>query len=59
MGEMYGERLRLRRTARGLTQKKLAQMVGCSGHYISNIEKYAYKPNSAVSDRIEEVLGEF
>lgn len=57
--EMYGERLKLRRKAKGLSQTELGKLVGCSGRRISLHERYGRKPNSAVVERIESVLGEF
>lgn len=59
MGDLYGGRLRLRRKARGLSQKELGILVGCTGHSISNYEKFAHKPNTYVGNKIAEVLGEF
>ena len=56
---MDGERLRLRRKARGLTQGKLGAMVGCCGHCISNYEKRNVVPSGEIVGKIAEVLGEF
>lgn len=57
--EMYGERLRLRRKARGLSQNQLGRLVGCTGHTIGDYEQYSNQPRSRIKDRIAEVLGEF
>lgn len=57
--DMYGERLRLRRRAKGLSQSKLGQLAGCTGRCIARHETYGRKPKSEVVARIEGVLGEF
>ncbi|CAM4098881.1 helix-turn-helix domain-containing protein [Paenibacillus alkaliterrae] len=57
--EMFGERLKLRRKSRGLTQNQLGEMVGCTGRCISHYEKNFYEPNVFTLLRIAEVLGEF
>ncbi|WP_083675998.1 helix-turn-helix transcriptional regulator [Paenibacillus sp. FSL H8-0548] len=57
--EMYGERLRLRRTAKGLTQNQLGALIGSPGRTISRHEQSKNKPKSAVVGKIEGVLGEF
>jgi len=55
----YGERLRLRRKAKGLSQNQLAELVGCTGRSISNYERHGEVPETFIGDRIAEVLGEF
>lgn len=57
--EMYGERLRLRRKARGLSQRQLGELIGCTGKTISNHEKSGRGPVSEVVKMISAVLGEF
>ena len=56
---MYGERLRLRRKSRGLSQTALGKLVGCTGHNISNYEQRGRQPETEIQDRIAGVLGEF
>lgn len=56
---MYGERLRLRRKAKGLSQNQLAALVGCTGRSISNYERHGEAPESFIGYRIAEILGEF
>ena len=56
---MFGERLRLRRKARGITQNQLGALVGCTGRCISNYEKHGFEPSVVMVIRISEVLGEF
>ena len=43
-----GERLKLRRTYLGLTQKKLSEMSGIAQPYISELECEKFKPTSVV-----------
>lgn len=57
--EMYGERLRLRRMARGMSQQCLGQLVGCTGHTISDYERKGSKPNTRVGNKLDKILGEF
>lgn len=56
---MYGERLKLRRKARGLSQKALAKLIGVSSNSIRIYEQFEREPNTYVGNKIAEVLGEF
>jgi len=57
--EMFGERLRLRRKARGMSQNKLGELIGCTGRCISNYEKHGFEPSTVMVIKLAEVLGEF
>lgn len=56
---MYGERLRLRRKARGFTQGELAKVIGCSKHSIWCYEHLKHEPATRVGHAIAGVLGDF
>jgi transcriptional regulator with XRE-family HTH domain len=56
---MYGERLKRRRKARGLTQKALGKLIGVSSNSIRIYEQFERKPNTYVGNKIAEYLGEF
>lgn len=56
---MYGERLKLRRKAKGLKQWQLGELVGCCGKTISNYERMGEQPDTSVAYAISSVLGEF
>lgn len=57
--EMFGERLKLRRMARGITQNQLGTMVGVTGRSISHYEKNVSEPSAEKLTKIAEILGEF
>lgn len=56
---MFGERLKLRRMARGITQGQLADMVGCGARSISHYERNVCKPPAVTFIKISDILGEF
>ena len=56
---MFGERLRLRRKARGLSQNQLGAMVGLTGRSISHYEKNVSEPSIPTLLIIADILGEF
>jgi len=53
----FGDRLRKIRTSQGLTVRGLAQKVGVSPSYISQLENKECSPSFSVLKRIAEVLG--
>ncbi|MBT2400693.1 helix-turn-helix transcriptional regulator [Streptomyces sp. ISL-100] len=55
--EKYGEELRLRRTAAGLTQEALGDQVVCSPTLISHFEAGRRLPNPDDAQRIDRALG--
>ncbi|MBB5794885.1 helix-turn-helix transcriptional regulator [Streptomyces caelestis] len=55
--EKYGEELRLRRTAAGLTQEELSDQVVCSPTLISHFEAGRRLPKPDDSRRIDRALG--
>ncbi|MCG6499618.1 helix-turn-helix transcriptional regulator [Kitasatospora sp. A2-31] len=55
--EKYGEELRIRRTALGMTQDELAQAVVCSPTLISHFEAGRRLPNLDDAKRIDQALG--
>ncbi|GAB2959266.1 helix-turn-helix transcriptional regulator [Streptomyces pseudoechinosporeus] len=55
--EKYGEELRLRRMAAGLTQEALSDIVVCSPTLISHIEAGRRLPNPDDARRIDKALG--
>ena len=56
---MYGSRLKLRRKAKGLSQRELGELVGCSYKTISNYEAMNEEPDTNVAYAITHFLGEF
>jgi transcriptional regulator with XRE-family HTH domain len=52
----FGAMVRLRRYAIGLTQLKLAEMVGCSLQAIGNLERGVANPSLIMIYRIAEAL---
>ncbi|WP_328582983.1 helix-turn-helix domain-containing protein [Streptomyces sp. NBC_00370] len=55
--QKYGEELRLRRLAAGMTQEALAELVVCSPTLISHIEAGRRLPNPEDAQRIDQALG--
>jgi transcriptional regulator with XRE-family HTH domain len=55
--EKYGEELRLRRVAAGLTQEELADLVVCSPTLISHFEAGRRLPKPDDAQRIDQALG--
>lgn len=55
--EKYGEELKLRRIAAGMTQEALAQQVVCSPTLISHFEAGRRLPSPADAKRIDQALG--
>lgn len=53
----FGDRLRRLRTSQGLTVRGLAQRVGVSPSYISQLENKECSPSFSVLKKIAEVLG--
>ncbi|MGB9868139.1 MAG: helix-turn-helix domain-containing protein [Bacillota bacterium] len=53
----FGDRLRKLRTGQGLTVRGLAQRVGVSPSYISQLENKECSPSFSVLKKIAEVLG--
>ena len=50
-------KVRALRTAAGMTQQKLAELVGVSGRTIISIEREQYKPSLLLAYRIARVFG--
>lgn len=57
MAERLGNRLREERSARGLTQAGLAEMVGVSRKTINTVENGVYVPSTLLSLKLAHVLG--
>ncbi|MFC8827184.1 Scr1 family TA system antitoxin-like transcriptional regulator [Streptomyces sp. NPDC057137] len=55
--EKYGEELKLRRIAAGMTQEALAQLVVCSPTLISHFEAGRRLPSPSDAKRIDQALG--
>ncbi|WP_406861030.1 helix-turn-helix transcriptional regulator [Streptomyces sp. HUAS MG47] len=55
--EKYGEELRLRRAAAGLTQEQLSEQVVCSRTHIAHFEAGRRLPNRDDARRIDRALG--
>lgn len=56
-GNRTGQIIRLRRQEMGLTMKQLAERVGISVGYLSDVEKGARRLTAARVDQLEEILG--
>lgn len=54
--KQFGEAIRLRRSARGVTQMKLAELTGCSLQAIGNIERGQANPSLIMVYRIAKAL---
>lgn len=52
-----GKGIRLLRTAKGLTQKQLAQEAGCSSNYLSLVERGDRNPSIGMVERLSAKLG--
>jgi transcriptional regulator with XRE-family HTH domain len=55
--EKFGKRLRLIRRQMDLTQEQLAERVGLSVEFISNIERGINSPSFKTLENLERVLG--
>ena len=53
----FAQRMREERNRRGMSQKKLGQVVGVSGTAIAHYESLKYKPNKEIREKLEKVLG--
>lgn len=54
---MNGDRMKAARTAKGLTQEQLGEMVGMSGVAIMRYEKNQREPRQKALNKIAMVLG--
>lgn len=52
----FGESIRLRRNMHGVTQMKLAELIGCSLQAIGNIERGQANPSLIMVYRIAKAL---
>lgn len=53
---LFGNKLRLRRVMCGLSQKQLAEKVGCFQQVISRYEKFENRPNATMLKRLADAL---
>lgn len=53
---LFGNKLRTLRTMRGLSQKQLADKVGCFQQVISRYEKFENRPNAEMLKRLADAL---
>lgn len=51
-----GEKIKRIRLARGISQKALAEAVGCPKEYISKIENFAMIPNEELYEKIIKAI---
>jgi DNA-binding XRE family transcriptional regulator len=54
--EKFGKRLRFIRRQKDLTQEQLAELVGLSVEFISNIERGINSPSFSTLEKLEKVL---
>jgi transcriptional regulator with XRE-family HTH domain len=54
---IVGRNIRLARLAAGLSQRELAELVGCHRHPLSNRERGLHEPSVGNLDRVVAVLG--
>lgn len=54
--EVFGQNLRARRKAKGLSQEELAHRAGIDRTYISALERSVYAASIEVADRLAQVL---
>lgn len=52
-----GKALRLARTAKSMTQKELAQRVGCTANYLSIVERGDGNPSLGLVEKLARELG--
>lgn len=55
--ELFGQRLKDRRRALGLTQSQLAEQTGSTAAYISQVERGQANPTLEVMAKFSEVIG--
>jgi DNA-binding XRE family transcriptional regulator len=55
--QIVGRNIRLARLAAGLSQRELAELVGCHRHQLSDWERGLHEPSVGNLDRVVAVLG--